>query len=62
MTRLNDQEWRLGNNASHVGIYGGGNDLINALNPDRGVVVERSFGIVSGRPSGSGTRRVLPTG
>jgi cell wall-associated NlpC family hydrolase len=57
----NGTECRLGNCASHVGIYGGGNNLINALNPTQGVLIsDLSTNYWTSR--WIGTRRVLPTG
>lgn len=53
-------EVRLGNAASHVGIYAGGNDLINALNPSAGVV-DSDLSNSYWTPLWIGTRRVLPT-
>jgi len=54
-------EWRLGNNASHVGIYAGNNDLLNALRPGVGVVLS-DLGQPYWAQRWIGTRRVLPAG
>ena len=52
-------EFRLGNYASHVGIYGGGNELISALNPSQGVQSSDLSGPYW-TSKWIGTRRVLP--
>jgi cell wall-associated NlpC family hydrolase len=40
---MNGSEVREGNNASHVGIMVGGGRMVNALNPDQGVVESDPF-------------------